>query len=202
MSASRPSRLMERGIVLLFVAAAAAIGLGLLSPAVSQAVEAISGHAVFSLLTSTEVPLVAPTEGLSVSATFDSARVSAHGLEGGTVALLVAGMLAGGLSLALTAGSIALFFLLLLWGRPFHRALVAATLTAGSALLIGGVLSAGLGGLGRMMAADELNALYGDVFVVGFSFDPAPLFAGLATLALSLVFERGARMQRDTEGLV
>jgi hypothetical protein len=53
-----------------------------------------------------------------------------------------------------------------------------------------------------MMAADELNPLMGDVFVIGFAIDMTPLLAGFAVLALSLVFSYGIRIQRDTEGLV
>lgn len=53
-----------------------------------------------------------------------------------------------------------------------------------------------------MMAADELNPIADDVFVVGFSFDPSVLLAGIGVLALSIVFSYGVKLQRDTKGLV
>ena len=108
----------------------------------------------------------------------------------------------GALTAALTVSAIVYFFLLLLWKRPFHRSLIVATQLAGGALLIGSILSVGLGGLGRMMAASELNPIAENVFVVGFDFDPTWLLAGLAVLALSFIFRYGTRLQRDTEGLV
>jgi hypothetical protein len=194
---------MERGILTLFIAAAAVIAFVLALPGLRAAQEIAADRSVLSLLTNAPVP----TESVSgspvlESATYDSARVLAAGLSDGTRWTLGAGAAAGALTTALLAGSVALFVLLLLWRRPFHRALVVATYTAGGALTIGSLLSVGLGGLGRMMAADELNPLVGDVFVIGFAIDMTPILAGFAVLALSLVFSYGTRIQRDTEGLV
>jgi hypothetical protein len=197
------SRGMERGILILFSAAAAVIGLGLAVPAVQQAVGVATGTGGVGLLTEAALPHDASSSGAGiVSATFDSAWVIASGLSDGARVLLTLGAVAGALTTALTVGAVALFLLLLMWRRPFHRALIVATQVAGCALLLGGILSAGLGGLGRMMAATELNPIAGDVFVVGFRFDPAGMLAGIGVLALSLVFSYGTRLQRDTEGLV
>jgi hypothetical protein len=203
MRAAPVSRGMERGILVLFLAAAAVIALAFLLPAIRYAADAIGGAPVFDLLTVADVPHGGARDGVEIlSASYQTARVSASGLSGGAVALLVAGSTCAALTLALTVGAVVFFVLLLMWRRPFHRALVVATLTAGSALLIGSVLAGGLGGLGRMMAATELNPLVGDAFLVGFSFDPAPVLAGVGILALSFVFDRGSRMQRDVDGLV
>lgn len=194
---------MERGTVLLFVAAGLVMGFALALPAIRAAIDIAGGSATISLLTEAEVPRTSGADGATLaSATFDSARIVAEGLSGSTRALLALGAAFGALTTLLTVSAVVLFFLLLMWRRPFHRALITATQVAGAALLIGGILSAGLGGLGRMMAADELNPAAGGVFVIGFSFDPAWMLVGLGVLALSVVFTYGTRLQRDTEGLV
>lgn len=194
---------MERGTVLLFVAAGLVMGFALALPAIRAAIDIAAGSGAISLLTEAEVPRAPGTDGATlVSATYESARVVAQGLSGQARSLLVLGAAFSALTTLLTVSAVVLFFLLLMWRRPFHRALISATQVAGAALLIGGILSAGLGGLGRMMAADELNPAAGGVFVIGFSFDPAWMLVGVGVLALSVVFTYGTRLQRDTEGLV
>lgn len=197
------SRSMERGILILFTVAGLVLGIALALPAVRQAVGVATGEGGFSLLTDAAVPHDGTADGPSITrATFDTAWVLASGLGEGTRALLALGAAFGALTTLLTVGAVTLFLLLLMWGRPFHRAVIVATQVAGCALLLGGMLSAGLGGLGRMMAASELNTAAGGVFVIGFRFDPAWALVGLGLLALSLVFRYGTRLQRDTEGLV
>jgi len=194
---------MERGTVLLFVTAGLVMGFALALPAIRAAIDFAAGSGAVSLLTEADVPRSGATGGPTiVSATFESARVVASGLSSQARLLLVLGAAFGALTTVLTVSAVVLFLLLLLWRRPFHRALILATQVAGSALLLGGLLSAGLGGLGRMMAADELNPSAGDVFIVGFPFDPVGVLAGLGILSLSVVFTYGTRLQRDTEGLV
>ncbi len=194
---------MERGIVLLFLAAGLVMGFALALPAIRAAVDIAGGTGAISLLTDAEVPRSAAAEGAALSsAVFESARVVASGLSAQARTMLVLGAAFGALTTVLTVSAVMLFLLLLLWRRPFHRALIVATQVAGCALLLGGMLSAGLGGLGRMMAADELNPAAGGVFVVGFAFDPAWVLVGIGVLALSVVFAYGTRLQRDTEGLV
>ncbi|WP_278103507.1 hypothetical protein AB0870_01740 [Microbacterium proteolyticum] len=191
---------MERGIVLLFVAAGLVMGFALALPGVRAAIGIATGAGGFSLLT--EAPVATDPGGPILSARYESAWVITDALSFGARTLLVLGTAAGALTTLCTIGALMLFFLLLMWRRPFHRALAVATRVAGASLLIGGVLSAGLTGLGRMMAASELNPSAGDVFVVGSAFDPAWALVGLAVLALSVVFSYGTRLQRDTEGLV
>lgn len=197
------SQSIERGILGLFVAAAAVVGILLLLPPIRQIAQIAAGTTPVGLLTDAEVPHSASAAGAGIeSATFETAWVLATGLGDATRGLVAAGIGFGALTAATTAGAIVYFFLLLMWKRPFHRSLLVATQIAGGALLVGSVLSGGLGGLGRMMAASELNPISGDVFLVGFSFEPGVLLAGVAVLALSFVFDRGQRLQRDTEGLV
>lgn len=197
------SRGMERGILILFTAASVVIGLALTLPTIQLIISIAGGRVPVDLLTTADLPFDATSGGATIlSASYETAFVVATGLSGGVSALFIAAAVASALTTFLTVGAVVLFLLLLLWQRPFHRALIAATLVAGTALLIGHLLAGGLGGLGRMMAADELNPLADDVFVVGFSFDPAPLLAGISVLALSFVFSYGTELQRDTKGLV
>lgn len=198
---------MERGIVVLFAAAGLVMGFALALPSIRSAVGIAAGDGGLSLLTDAEIPLslsasTSADAATILSARYESAWVIASGLSTPARSLLSLGAAFSALTTLLTVSAVVLFFLLLLWRRPFHRALILATQVAGCALLLGGILAAGLGGLGRMMAADELNPSAGDVFVVGFSFDPAWILVGLGVLALSVVFRYGTRLQRDTEGLV
>ncbi|TQJ30660.1 hypothetical protein [Microbacterium sp. SLBN-146] len=198
------SKGMERGILILLMSAAAVIGLALLLPAVRQLVLIANDETSVSLLTFTDLPASGTTDaGATISsATFESSWVVATGLSDAARWLLGLGVLFGALTAAVTIAAVVFFLLLLMWRRPFHRALITATQIAGAALLIGSILSVGLGGLGRMMAADELNPIAGDVFVVGFTFDPTVLLAGIGVLALSIVFSYGVKLQSDTKGLV
>lgn len=198
------SRGTERGILILFMAAATVVGLAFLLPPLRGLVQLASGEAMLGMLTQSELPHSGSTDaGASISsATYDSAWVAATGLSDGARWMIGLGIAFGALTAATTVGAIVYFLFLLMWKRPFHRSLIVATQIAGGALLIGSLLSGGLGGLGRMMTATELNPIADDVFVVGFSFEPGVLLAGIAVLALSFVFERGTKLKRDTEGLV
>lgn len=197
------SRRMERGILGLFVAAAVVAGVGLAVPAIRQIVAIAADRTPVQLLTDAPVPIDAAAGGPGIlSASYESAAVVASGLDATTRLLLAAGTAFGALTLAATVGAVVYFLLLMMWRRPLHRSLVRASQIAGGALMLGGLLSAGLGGLGTMMAADAINPSADDQFLVGSTFDPAVFFAGLTVLALSLVFDRAAKAQRDTEGLV
>ncbi|GAA1919072.1 hypothetical protein GCM10009775_09540 [Microbacterium aoyamense] len=198
------TRGMERGILILFMAAAAVVGLGFLLPSLRGLGALIGGEATLSMLTDAELPHSGTTDaGAAIaSATYESAWVTATGLSDGARWMIGLGIGFGALTAAATVGAIVFFLFLLMWKRPFHRSLIVATQIAGCALLIGSMLSGGLGGLGRMMAADELNPIADDVFVIGFQFDPTVLLAGVAILALSYVFAYGTKLKRDTEGLV
>lgn len=143
MNPSWVSARMERGTVLLFVAAGLVMGSALSLPAIRAAIDIAGGSATISLLTRAEVPRTRGTDGAAIaSATFDSARVVAEGLSANARTLLVLGAGFSALTTLLTVSAVVLFFLLLMWRRPFHRALITATRVAGAALLIGGMLSA------------------------------------------------------------
>lgn len=167
------------------------------------------GATSIELLTRTEVPNAGTPGGGDepgiVSAGFHSAHVVATGLSDGVRVALGFSAFATALTIAAVGGAIAWLLFLVAAGRPFQRSLSWTTLVAGIALGLGPILSVGLDGLARMQAADELNPLVHDIFVVGFSVPALSLAlpaVGIAVLTLASVFRRGAQLQRDTEGLV
>lgn len=168
-----------------------------------------SGETHIELLTRMEVPHsgtpgVGDSPGI-ILAGFETATVVATGLSGGARFSLAAGILSTSLTILVVGSAVAWLLAMVAAGRPFGGSLRVASLAAGFALTLGPLLSLGFTGLGQMQAADELNHLVNGIFVPGFS---APLLGlalpltGLAILALSCVFHIGARLQRDTEGLV
>ena len=136
------------------------------------------------------------TETLSVA-------VDPSALSGGAVALLLIEVGLTNLVGAIVAGSIAYALRRIARGEAFHRSMFGVTVTTGCALTFGMLTATGLGGLGRMMAGDELNMLLEvETFAVGFLASPVPVLLGIAVLGLATVFHIGARLQRETEGLV
>lgn len=124
-------------------------------------------------------------------------------LSGGALTLLMLERALDGLVGTVIAAAIAYTLFRIARGQSFHASLYAVISAAGVTLALGMVLSTGLGGLGRMMAGDELNTLLGtDTFAVGFFFSVIPVLIGFAVLGLAAVFRIGARLQRETDGLV
>jgi hypothetical protein len=161
-----------------------------------------AGETPIELLTQAEVPHDDDGSPVLVSAEFTNADVLASGLTDGTRALLAIGSGLGTLTGVVIAAAIAILFILLSRGRPFARPLYLFSLIAGATLTLGTMLAQFIAGFGQMGAATELNPGADDVFVVGFEFDPTPWLVGFAVMALAFVFRAGARLQRDTEGLV
>ncbi|AYF97658.1 hypothetical protein [Protaetiibacter intestinalis] len=132
----------------------------------------------------------------------DSIVVNADGLAPGTVWALAAGDFFEALTIALVTASFAYVLWRVAQRRPFHRTVQAAALVAGFSLALGGILSQGIGGLGQMMAATDLEPTLGDIVMPGFLFTPTPFVVGFGVMALAYVFRTGTRLQRETEGLV
>jgi hypothetical protein len=155
------------------------------------------------LLTSSDVPAPAHEGQPQLEkATYTTADVVASGLSGGTRALLAAGAGLGVLTAVVVLGGIAYLIATLSRGKPFARALPVLALIAGTTLAFGSLLSQGLTVLGQMSAADELNPVADDVFIVSGDFNLTLIFVGIVIMALAFVFRAGSRLQRDTEGLV
>jgi hypothetical protein len=139
-----------------------------------------------------------------VSGGYDSATVVVSGLDSGTVTLATIARVAGVLTQAALPAFIAVLAWRILRGREFRRSLSLIVTFSGAILLIGGLLSGGLGILAAWMTAVQLN---GSNMIDGFwpifgTVDGTPLGIGVCLLLVGLAFEHGERLQRDTEGLV
>jgi hypothetical protein len=139
-----------------------------------------------------------------IHGSYENAVVTLGDLSDGAFTLLTVGLI---LSIVTTA-IVALAFVYLSWrllrAKPFRKSLSIAFLTAGTALLIGTMLSIGFDGLGRMIVSSEL---VGDDTLEGFwpmaaQGDLAPIGFGLALLIVACAFEYGEKLSRETDGLV
>jgi hypothetical protein len=139
---------------------------------------------------------IAPLPGNVGSIT--GATVTSDALGEGSRALLVT---ASAISLLVTAaisGAVVVFLVMTARSTPFHRILYPVVLTTGLAMSLGGMLAAGLDGLGRMMAGGDL----GEPYAIAFELQLGPWAFGFVVLVAAYVIRAGARLQRDTEGLV
>ncbi|SJN46566.1 hypothetical protein FM104_15045 [Microbacterium esteraromaticum] len=132
----------------------------------------------------------------------DSLIVTAAALPTSAVWLFALSDLIGAAAIGLVTAAFAYALARIVQRKPFHRSMRTAAVIAGLAITFGSLFSQALRGFGQMVAADDLNPSLGDVAQVGFLFEPLPILIGFAVLALTYVFQAGARMQKDTEGLV
>ncbi|MEE6288939.1 hypothetical protein V2J52_14895 [Georgenia sp. MJ173] len=96
--------------------------------------------------------------------------------------------------------------------RPFGRSISAALLTTAALVMAGGVLGQFLGAIGRaeivsFLGPESTGGYHGAGAAEGFlglamEISLAPIGIGLALGVVAAAFEIGARLQRDTEGLV
>ncbi|MBC7589994.1 MAG: hypothetical protein H7226_02975 [Salinibacterium sp.] len=197
---------VSRVTLWVFLALAVAAGLLALAFGLGGVIASLtSGTTPLTLALDHGLPAAADRGSASiVSGGYDSASVVVSGLDSGTVALATIARVAGVLTQAAIAASVALLAWRLLRGRAFRRSLSLIVAISGAMLLIGGLLSGGLGLLAAWMTADQLN---GSSTVDGFwpiigTVDGTPLGIGVCLLLVGLAFEYGERLQRDTEGLV
>lgn len=154
-----------------------------------------------------------PADPSTATATVDgvvASRITAEAVSiapdaisrGATVQLIAAETLSA-IVIAIVCAFVGYAILQLTRGAAFHRPLYVLGMATGATLALGGMVAAGLRGGAQMVAANELNTRIGsDYFVVGFTFDPAPIGVGFAIMTLAVVYQVGARLQRDTAGLV
>lgn len=134
---------------------------------------------------------------------FSTAQVAVNGLsalprflltlETGTA--LVTGLL--------VSATVAYFCWSVLRRRPFNRPVFALVALVGYALILGTIVGQGFGGLGRMIAAGELNADPASGFwPLAALVDLGPAGTGLVLLVAAGSIRLGQRLQRDTDGLI
>ncbi len=183
-----------------FAVIAALAGLLPVGWAVATVVAIAEGRLAVELRLAT--PVAAPIPPVDAgTGLIDTVVVTSGAISGGAAGSLIAGTILSALIGAVVAAAVALTLWRLAQGRPFHRSLFGATLLAGAAMSIGGLVAAFLSGFGAMQAAFDLDP-QGDVFVPGFTLDPTVMAVGAVVLAFAFVFRAGTRLQRETEGLV
>ena len=199
-----PSR-GERIVLYALLASASVAAATNVVGAVAIAVSATLGNRVdVSLISGYELPGAGIVDWVS----FPEAIVRAD-LAGNTRVLLATADTVA----SLTAAAIAISFAFLCWrilnGQGFSVALTNAVAFAGASLSIGGLLSQGLGGFARMLAAEEVQNDVGAPVRVAFVFDGLPIAAGFAILTIAILLKLGERMksrvielEQETRGLV
>ena len=91
----------------------------------------------------------------------------------------------------------------LLHGRALRRSLSIIVGVAGIILIIGGAVQAAANSITPALAAQQLNAAaHNHFWPLAGRFDGSLLGIGFVVLLIAYVFEYGARLQKDTEGLV
>ncbi|PYF99317.1 hypothetical protein SAMN05216184_10726 [Georgenia satyanarayanai] len=119
-------------------------------------------------------------------------------------------------ALAVVGVSLALLWLALrvLRNRPFGRSMTAALVASAVLIIVGGTVSQLLGAAGNAAVVDHLGTDitggadtarpegYEGLMTFALDLSLAPVGVGLALAVVALAFQIGARLQRDTEGLV
>ncbi|MBX0299413.1 hypothetical protein K2F54_05410 [Cryobacterium sp. 1639] len=202
---ARLERRLGRGLTWLVLAGSVVFGaLSVVIGAVSLIGQLISDRFAVTLLVDTALPAEASAGTAElVDGTFSTADVIVSGLSVLPRFLLTlegATAVATGLLVSVTVGY---FCWSVLRRRPFNRPVFWLVALVGYALVLGTVLGQGFGGLGRMMAADELSAAAGaDFWPLAALIDPSPAVAGLVILVAAAAIRVGQRLQQDTAGLV
>jgi len=198
---------LSRGIVWVIFGIAALVFVGTLALSIWGVIGNLSSGTIGLTLSTTQTLPAEADQGPAalLSGEFDTATIVVGGLDAGTFAIALISKIA----LALTQLAIAASVVLLCWSlvkaRPFRRSLSITVTISGAIVLIGGVLSAGLGVLASWMVADQLNDP--DAGLDGFwpilaGVDPTFIAIGVALMLAGLAFEYGDKLQRDTDGLV
>lgn len=193
---------VERPLLWAFLVAAVLMGLAALAAGVLRLGEGLStGQISLSLLVDGSLPPAADAGTADlVQGSYESASVLISGLSPMPIILwTISGVLSTLTSVVISA-AVAHLCWKLLRRRTFDRSVARMAIIVGFVLVLGSIISEGFGGLGRMIAADELGA--GGFWTPGAVVNLTPLMAGFAVLLVALAFEAGTRMQRDTEGLV
>ncbi|MDI2098466.1 hypothetical protein [Ruicaihuangia caeni] len=195
----------ERFSLWLLAAVAATIGaLSIVGAATSIVGLFDARGASVPLFTDAPVPDDAATGSATiVSGAFTEAQVVIAGLEPWSLVLLAGGIAVGALIFAALAALFVALCVAVLRGKPFGRSMTWIVATVSVTLIVGGLTSFALTGIGQFWIVDQLNASPGDtIFPTATAGDLTPVFIGIGLAAIGAAFEIGARLQRDTEGLV
>ena len=137
-----------------------------------------------------------------VWAEYSQNQLVTQGLDGWGRALLAIGIAISTLMVVTTAAASAFFLRRLAAGEPFNRRFSRLAYFVGRVLALGGIVAGAATGIGSLdhrgrTQRDDAERIRRRLHL---RLDPGP--RGFAVMALGFVFRAGARLQRDTEGLV
>ena len=193
-----------RIVLWVFFVAAILVGVAtLVGSTVEMATGLSSGHIPLTLVAEKALPPAATNcAGCTLTGTFSSAEVSVGGLSGEVVGFALAAGIATGLTDIALSALVAILAWRLLRRGFFRRTLSNTVSAAGAVLTIGGMISQGGVALAGGLAASEINGHGHDYWPLAGTFDPTLVVFGIVLLLVGLAFEYGARLQKETEGLV
>ena len=134
---------------------------------------------------------------------FSTAEVTVNGLSALPRFLLTLETGTALVTALLVSATVAYFCWSVLRRRPFNRPVFVLVALVGYTLVLGTVVGQGFGGLGRMIAAGELNADPASGFwPLATLVDLGPAGTGLVLLVAAGSIRLGQHLQRDTDGLI
>ncbi|NQX12661.1 hypothetical protein HQQ80_13570 [Microbacteriaceae bacterium VKM Ac-2855] len=182
-------------ILVLAVAFLAAIG-DLIATAFGIAGEFIRDSFPVTALTDTVVlPEQAGGSAVLQGGQYSSAELLVGALSPGAMALIVTGQLIVLATELVVALAVMRFCTAVLTGRPFARSLRRSVTVLALAVLVGGVLGQGVGGLGDLVAGYELMGSLVEPVFPGTLVDGTPFVIGFTLLAVVAALRLGERMR-------
>jgi hypothetical protein len=162
-----------------------------------------SGHIPLSLMVDKALPSAATNcDGCTLTGTFATADVDVTGLSGQVVGFALAAGIANALTEVALCTLIAMLTWRLLHRGMFRRALANTVGVAGTVLAVGSLVSQAGIALAGAQAAFEINGHGHSYWPIEATFDATVPVFGIVLTLVALAFEYGARLQKDTEGLV
>ncbi len=196
----------DRGAIWFILGVAVLYGLAVVVFGIGGIIgNATSGIRRMSLLVDQPLPDAAQSTGSAtlVDGNYESAWVAIGHLSAGTNALLTIGEIVAFLAQAAVAVAFAYLAWRLLRRQPFLRSLSNTFAVAGATLALGGLIAQFLLGFGSWNAILELGSGKPDDFwPLVMELDPGQVGLGFALLLVSIAFHYGAKLSRDTDGLV
>ena len=201
----RPIVAVARVILWAFFGIAMAVGLAcLISGGFAIGQHLASGYTQLTLVANKPLPKQLHPAALFpvINGSYPTATLQARGLSAMVVILVTIAAIATVLIQVSLSALIALLSWRLLRGGLFRRSIARAVSAAGLILAIGGVISQAGVALASGAAAKELNGGGNGFWPLAGRFDPTLAIFGIVLLLVGLSFEYGARLQKETEGLV
>ncbi|WP_159501630.1 hypothetical protein [Microbacterium sp. 18062] len=200
---ARPISRADTAAMILFMIAGAVIAVGIVIAAARRVAEILSGQSITVPAVFDGTPADAPIgpDGAPVTVGLQNADLVAPALPGASVAALVIEQVVIVVTVLIVVGTLLWLTWNLVRGTVFSRTNTALVTTAGITGLVGFIAAPFFANMGANGTFARLSDGTFDNVVVSAELFPMLLIAFVAALA-STVFTIGARLQRETEGLV